>query len=357
MTLQNKFRQFLLTVLLIAVPSVYAQIVGGSIGGTVRDSSGAAVSGAVVTVKNLETGAARTLTTANDGRFSAPSVPVGEYSVSVARDGFQTQERTGVSLVVGQSLQLDFDLGVGAVREEILVDATGAGVNTTTQQTAGLIDERQVKELPLNGRSYDELLTLNPASVNYTAERSGSIGTSNSSVGNMFAVSGRRPQDNLFLLNGIEYTGASLINVTPGGTSGQLLGVDAVREFNVQTDTYGASYGKRDGAQVSLVSTSGTNRLHGAAFEFLRNSALDARNYFDAGSIPEFQRNQFGGSHQQVVSLWQLRRFPPELGPERGHAGSGQHIAGSCVSVCSAFARAVAGRERARAGQRHCRGF
>jgi hypothetical protein len=112
----------------------------------------------------------------------------------------------------------------------------------------------------------------------------------------MFAVSGRRPQDNLFLLNGIEYTGASLINVTPGGTSGQLLGVDAVREFNVQTDTYGASYGKRDGAQVSLVSTSGTNRLHGAAFEFLRNSALDARNYFDAGSIPEFQRNQFGGS-------------------------------------------------------------
>ncbi len=112
----------------------------------------------------------------------------------------------------------------------------------------------------------------------------------------MFAVSGRRPQDNLFLLNGIEYTGASLINVTPGGTSGQLLGVDAVREFNVVTDTYGAEYGKRDGAQVSIVTSSGTNKLHGTAFEFLRNSALDARNYFDQGSIPEFQRNQFGGS-------------------------------------------------------------
>jgi hypothetical protein len=112
----------------------------------------------------------------------------------------------------------------------------------------------------------------------------------------MFAIGGRRPQDNLFLLNGIEYTGASLINVTPGGTSGQLLGVDAVREFNVASDTYGASYGKRDGAQVSIVTTSGTNLLHGSAFEFLRNSALDARNYFDQGSIPEFQRNQFGGS-------------------------------------------------------------
>ena len=112
----------------------------------------------------------------------------------------------------------------------------------------------------------------------------------------MFAVSGRRPQDNLFLLNGIEYTGASLINVTPGGTSGQLLGVDAVREFNVVTDTYGADYGKRDGAQVSIVTASGTNQLHGTAFEFLRNSALDARNYFDQGTIPEFQRNNFGGS-------------------------------------------------------------
>ena len=132
--------------------------------------------------------------------------------------------------------------------------------------------------------------------MNYTGERSGGIGSSNSSVGNMFAVSGRRPQDNLFLLNGIEYTGASLINVTPGGTSGQLLGVDAVREFNVVSDTYGASYGKRDGAQVSIVTTSGTNQLHGTAFEFLRNSALDARNYFDQGAIPEFQRNQFGGS-------------------------------------------------------------
>ncbi len=132
--------------------------------------------------------------------------------------------------------------------------------------------------------------------MNYTGQRSGSIGTSNSSVGNMFAVSGRRPQDNLFLLNGIEYTGASLINVTPGGTSGQLLGVDAVREFNVVTDTYSAAYGKRDGAQISIVTASGTNHLHGSAYEFLRNSFFDARNYFDQSRIPEFQRNNFGAS-------------------------------------------------------------
>ena len=286
----------LLSIALLAVTTTHAQIVGGTISGTVRETSGATVSGAAVTVRQTETGATRQLVTSADGRYYAPSVPVGAYSVSVSRDGFARQERAGVSLTVGQSLQLDFVLGVATVQQEVVVEAEPASVNTTTQQTAGLIDERQVKELPLNGRSYDELLTLNPATVNYTNERSGSIGTSNSSVGNMFAVSGRRPQDNLFLLNGIEYTGASLINVTPGGTSGQLLGVDAVREFNVASDTYGASYGKRDGAQISIVTSSGTNQLHGTAFEFLRNSALDARNYFDSGTIPEFQRNQFGGA-------------------------------------------------------------
>jgi hypothetical protein len=112
----------------------------------------------------------------------------------------------------------------------------------------------------------------------------------------MFSVSGRRPQDNLFLLNGIEYTGASLINTTPGGTSGQLLGIDGIHEFNVVTDTYSAAYGKRDGAQISIVTTNGTNQLHGNVFEFARNSFFDARNYFDGARIPEFQRNNFGAS-------------------------------------------------------------
>jgi hypothetical protein len=295
-TLPARFYRIFAALLLVAALAAHAQVVGGTISGSVHDTSGAAVSAATVIVKHVETGTTRTLATDGQGRFFAPSLSVGPYTVSVAHDGFETEQQTGITLTVGQSLQLNFVLGLAKVEQQVVVDASETGVNITTQQTAGLIDERQVKELPLNGRSYDELLTLNPATVNYTNERSGGIGTSNSSVGNMFAVSGRRPQDNLFLLNGIEYTGASLINVTPGGTSGQLLGVDAVREFNVATDTYGATYGKRDGAQVSIVTSSGTNRLHGTAFEFIRNSALDARNYFDQGTIPEFQRNQFGGS-------------------------------------------------------------
>jgi hypothetical protein len=182
------------------------------------------------------------------------------------------------------------------VEQVVTVADTPATVEISTLQSQGLVDERQVKELPLNGRSFDQLLQLNPAAVSYTTQRSGGVGTSNSSVGNMFSISGRRPQDNLFLLNGIEYTGASLINVTPGGTSGQLLGVEAVREFNVVTDTYGANYGKRTGAQVSIITASGSNELHGSVYEFLRNSALDARNYFDQAQIPEFQRNDFGAA-------------------------------------------------------------
>ena len=206
-------------------------------------------------------------------------------------------------------------------------------VVVTTEDISGLVGERQVKDLPLNGRSYDQLLTLNPGAVNYTSQRAGGVGTSNSVVGNMFAVSGRRPQENLFLLNGVEFTSASEINNTPGGVSGQLLGVDAVREFTVVKDTYGAEYGKRPGAQVSIVTASGTNQFHGAVYEFPRNSALDARNFFDHGDIPEFQRNNFGASlggplrKRQDVRVRKLRRLPSEPGVEQPCACAGRRLA------------------------------
>ena len=286
----------LLIIAAFALTTLHAQVVGGTLSGTVTDPSGATLTNAQVLVHNDETGNERRLTTGPDGRYSAPSIPVGTYTITVELPGFATQHRTGIPLTVGQSKQIDIELTVNSVDQQISVEDTPAVVNLSTQQTSGLVDERQIKQLPLNGRSYDQLITLNPATVNYTGQRSGSVGTSNSSVGNMFSISGRRPQDNLFLLNGVEYTGASLINVTPGGTSGQLLGVDAVREFNVVTDTYSASYGKRQGAQISIVTASGTNNLHGSAYEFIRNSALDARNYFDQSHIPAFQRNNFGAS-------------------------------------------------------------
>jgi hypothetical protein len=139
-------------------------------------------------------------------------------------------------------------------------------------------------------------MPLNPGVVNFTWEKTGGTGISNSTTANNFSVSGNRPQQNLFLLNGVEYTGAAENNMQPGGTSGELLGVDAVREFNVLRDSYGAEYGKYPGAQVVIVTQSGTNQWHGSVFEFLRNNALDAPNFFDVGSAPPFQRSQFGAS-------------------------------------------------------------
>ncbi len=273
-----------------------AQMVGASISGIVHDSTGASLPAAQVTIRNVETGAQRETVTDDSGRYTAASLPVGVYEVHVQKEGFSPQTKGGVQLVVGESASVNITLAVGEVRQEVTVVEVAPLVSLSTQDTSGLVNQKQVKELPLNGRSYDQLLTLNPGAVNYTSERSGGVGTSNSAVGNMFAISGHRPQENLFLLNGIEYTGASEINVTPGGASGQLLGVDAVREFNVVADTYGAEYGKRPGAQVSIVTASGTNQIHGNAYEFLRNNVLDARNYFDQGDTPQFQRNVFGGA-------------------------------------------------------------
>ena len=267
-----------------------------SIDGTVTDTTDAIVPGAAITVKNVETGAVRALVSDASGRYDAAALAVGKYEVSVSHAGFRTELKTGITLVIGQRADVDIKLDLGGVEQSIDVEETALDLAVTTADFSGLVGEQQVKNLPLNGRSYDQLLTLNPGVVNYTSQRSGGIGTSNSVVGNMFSASGRRPQENLYILNGVEFTSASEVNNTPGGTSGQLLGVDAVREFSIVKDAYGAEYGKRPGAQVNIVTASGTNQLHGNAYEFLRNSVLDARNPFDSPQIPNFQRNVFGGS-------------------------------------------------------------
>jgi len=271
--------------------------VSATISGVVSDESGAMVSGASVNIRNVETEAQRATFTDGSGHYRFIELPIGEYELSVKKEGFQRTVRAGVRLALGQEAAVDFTLKVGEVQQQITVTEQPPAVNTTTVDISGIVAEQQIKALPLNGRSYDELMTLNPGIVNFTSEKTGGIGISNSTVGNMFSVSGNRPQQNLFLLDGIEYTGAAENNMQPGGTSQQLLGIDAVREFNVLRDTYGAQYGKHPGAQVMIVTQSGTNAWHGSIFEFLRNNALDARNFFDAGgSPPAFRRNQFGGS-------------------------------------------------------------
>jgi len=280
---------------LLCLPPALAQM-SASLSGIVTDPSGAPVPAAAVTIKNLETAAARNTVTDDAGRYQVASLPVGQYEVRVTKSGFQEEIRSGIHLVVGQEASVDIRLQVGEMQQRVSVTEEAPMVSTTTRDISGLVGEQQVKELPLNGRSFDLLLTLNPGVVNFTWEKTGGTGISNSTTGNNFAVSGNRPQQNLFLLNGVEFTGAAENNMQPGGTSGMLLGVDAVREFNVQRDSYGAEFGKRPGGQVVIVTQSGTNQWHGTAFEFLRNNVLDAPNFFDQGDAPPFRRNQFGAS-------------------------------------------------------------
>src|SRR5579862_3806870 len=276
--------------------STGAAQVSATLSGSVTDQSGASIPSAGFTARNLDTGLARETGTDQSGRYHLFALPLGQYEVRVKKDGFAEAVRTGIRLVVGQDARVDLTLRVGAVSEEMKVNGDAAIVSVTTQDISGLVGEQQVKDLPLNGRSYDLLLTLNPGIVNFTAEKTGGIGVSNSTTGNNFSVSGNRPQQNLFLLNGVEYTGAAENNMQPGGSSQELLGVDAVREFNVLRDSYGAEYGKRPGGQVSIVTQSGTNNWHGSAFEFARDSVFDAPGFFDHGVPPPFERNQFGGS-------------------------------------------------------------
>ena len=273
----------------------HAQI-SATISGRVSDPTGAVVPGANVTAKNDDTGLSRSTLTDAAGHYELAALPVGRYELRALKDGFSKQVRSGISLVIGQDATVDLTLAVGNVHQEVKVSGDAALVNASTQNISGLIYSQEIKELPLNGRSFDLLMTLNPGIVNFTSEKTGGIGVSNSTTGNNFSASGQRPQQNMFLLNGVEFTGAAENNMQPGGPSQNLLGVEAVREFNVLTNNYGAEYGKRPGAQISIVTQSGTNQLHGSVYEYLRNNALDAPNFFDAGPAPPFQRNQFGAA-------------------------------------------------------------
>ena len=288
------FRNLILGLLTFAAgPTAGQGQTSAAIIGNVEDASGAVVSGATITVKSQETGATRIVATDNAGNFRVLSLPLGPQEVKAEKAGFKAVVRSGINLEVGQEAVVNLRLEVGELVQQIIVSEDVPVVNVTTASVTGMVGEREVKDLPLNGRSFDNLIALNAGAVNYDAMKSPNTSTSN---GNTFSVAGRRTGENLFLLNGVEYMGTSQLAVTPGGVSGYLLGIDAVREFNVLTDTYSAEYGKRAGAQVSIVTQSGTNALHGTIFEYLRNSALDAPGPFDQGTVPPFRRNQFGAA-------------------------------------------------------------
>jgi len=204
----------------------WAQSVG-SISGRIEDESGAAVPTATVTVTSLETGLSRTVTTDGTGIYRVLALPVGQYQVRAEKEGFRATVRSGLNLVVGQEAVINLSLQIGTVTEQVTVTAEVPLVNTTTASVSGLVGERQVRDLPLNGRSFDRLITLNPGTVNYTSRHTPA--SQGFAIGNYFSVDGRRPHENNFLFNGIDYTGSSVVGITPGGVSGELMGIDGVR--------------------------------------------------------------------------------------------------------------------------------
>jgi hypothetical protein len=205
-----------LALMLACVPSSRAQVTA-SVKGVVTDPSGATVPSASVTTRNMETSFSRTTTTDGAGNYLILALPIGQYELRASKAGFQETVRSGIELNVGQEANIDIQLQVSAVKADITVSADAPIVPTSTSDISGLVGAKEIKTLPLNGRSYDLLLPLNPGIVNFTSQKTGGTGISNSSTGSNFAVSGNRPQQNLFLLNGVEYTGAAENNMTPGG--------------------------------------------------------------------------------------------------------------------------------------------
>ena len=284
---------FSVVFIFLFVVAGFAQVNTGTISGTVRDETGAVIPGVTVTVTNLETGNRRTVVTGDQGRFQAPNLAVGNYELEARKEGFRAEIRRGIQLTVGRQAAVNFELAVGVVTQTVEVTGEAPLVEMTGSSVSSLVDTQQIQDLPLNGRSFDELALLQPAVTvaKFAAPQlQGGYTT-------RLSIRGARPEQNNWLLDGTNVMGPT--NSVPGSVGGQSLGVDAVREFKVETTTFSAQYGKAAGGVVNVITKSGTNQFHGTAFEFLRNDNFDAANFFDnAGNQPrsEFKRNQFGGS-------------------------------------------------------------
>ncbi len=273
-------------------PSRVSAQTTATLSGTVSDQSGGVIPRAQVTITNLDTGQSRTLVTDDAGRYNAPALNPGRYKVVASAAGFERAVQSGITLTVGLEQILNFTLQPGQVSEEIEVKGDPPTVQTTSSNVSELVNTQTVRALPLNGRSYDQLIYLQPG-VN-AATSAGS--SPNQGRGAKFSVGGARLTSNVFMLDGTDMNDSQ--NFTPGGAGGQLLGVESILEFQVITHNATAQYGRSMGGIINAASKSGTNAFHGDLYEFVRNAALDTKNYYDDPNapIPPFRRNQFGAA-------------------------------------------------------------
>jgi hypothetical protein len=277
--------------LMCALP-LRAQRVSSSAAGVVTDPSGGVIAGAEVTVTDLETGDERTARTGDSGQYRVFGLNPGMYRISAAHAGFETVVRQGIALLVSQEAEVSFTLPVGEMRESVAVNSDASLLDMMNSGMSGVVTEHRLRELPLNGRDVFQLTLLQAGVLPIAAAGGNPFADGGSSRA---TVQGARPTMNNITLDGADINDPAF-NSPPGGAAGIQLGVDAIREFRVLLNNYGAEFGRNAGANVQFVTRSGGNELHGSLFEFHRNAALDARNFFDLGGVPPFVRNQFGGS-------------------------------------------------------------
>ncbi|HVX58019.1 MAG TPA: carboxypeptidase-like regulatory domain-containing protein, partial [Candidatus Saccharimonadales bacterium] len=271
---------------------LHAQGNNASVSGTVTDSSGAVVANASVQMKNVDTGQVQQSPTDALGRYTIADLPIGSYEGQASAPGFQTVVRRGITLTVGAQPVVDFSLPVGQSQQTVTVDATVSQVDTVSTALGTTVEQTQIRDLPLNGRNFTDLISLIPG-----ISSGSQIGNGGSNLlygtQNNFSVSGARAEGQAYLLDGTDIQG--FWNHGSGsGVMGTTLGIEAIAEFSVLTNTYNAQFGG-NGSVVNAASKSGSNSFHGSAYEFFRNSALDARNFFDVNK-PAFRQNQFGGT-------------------------------------------------------------
>jgi outer membrane receptor protein involved in Fe transport len=260
--------------------------------GRVMDERGEMVVDATVTLRNVWTGARRTQTTDSVGRYTFAEIPPGNYELNIGKAGFASQVWQGIVLAACQNIIVDISLKAGTVSEVVLVKGDAPLLNTSSSEVSALVNSTTIVNLPLNGRDLFQLATLQIGVVNVSSLVADPIKAGAAEV--QMAINGVRQNFNLFLLDGTSIN--DYVNGTPGSFAGGFAGVDATEEFQLMTSSYKAEYGGAGGGVISIVTKSGSNEVHGSAYEFLRNSAFDARNFFDLENIPEFRRNQFGGA-------------------------------------------------------------
>jgi hypothetical protein len=288
---------FLMLAIFFSVPAL-GQVAGGTLSGTVSDTYGSGIPQAKLVIKNIATGVERTVTTNADGFYTTVNLQSGSYQISISATGFNSETRHGVTMTVGSQITIDITLRVGTISNKVEVTAQVPDVQLTSSDISAVVTATTVRELPLNGRSWTDLAALQPGVETIQTQPSFATGSDrgNRGFGQQLTISGARPQQNNYRLDGVSLN--DYANGAPGSVLGGNLGVDAIQEFSVLTSNYSAEYGKTSGGVVNAITRSGTNDLHGSAYEFLRNSALDAKNYFESAGATKasFKRNQFGGS-------------------------------------------------------------